>query len=391
MSRLALTQFIRAYFVHFDLLADDNALKYWSVFLRGEIEHYVQSKGSNQLSVYAENAQLVFSIYGPSRIVRQAHEERVDFDLVLRRFGLTGFADARYIQLCRYQYYLGTLKELPVGADHTILAELTKPAVANSPYMANKQLGHEVLEILIDRSTGNDISPSWQRVILSIAGDPRVPKSSPLYQQWWSLLGEARIQKVRGWLSRFDLKLFLQILEQSARDEGNEAMQRMFASRKVFMEGLLNEGLVSHSRLFLNKQAVEYLKRSFDKKELPDFARVSGTQTSMIHLNLMNKVQMLEGSHSFSLKLMDKTPAACRWTNRDQNDFKDDELRSQTKWKFLREFGQMDGYVELKHDVHLNWQHNAVEYLHSKNIEVDIGALIPPDMRRLYKSKFGTS
>src|SRR5690606_913390 len=136
-------------------------------------------------------------------------------------------------------------------------------------------------EILIDRSAGRPISQSWQSAILSIAGDPRVPKTSRNFQRWWVLLGEKRIGLMRGWLSRLDLKLFLKLLEQSAKDGSVSDMERMFESRRLFMEGLVEQGLVTNSRLFLSAHAEAYLKSNFNKDELPEYARVLSPQTSM--------------------------------------------------------------------------------------------------------------
>lgn len=391
LSRLTLTQLIRAFLVRFDQVADNTAIEDWSEFIKYQLGQIDSGRGSSELKSQAKYKDIIFSPYGPSRAVKFARREEIDFDGMLVRFALTGFADGRFLTLCRYQYYLETLKSLPVGEEHPVLAEICKPEVANSPYTPDKQLGHVLLEVLIDRSEGTPISQSWQSTVLTIAGDPRVPKSSPNYQQWWALLGEKRISLMRGWLSRFDLTLFLKVLEQSAKDGRNSDMERMFESRKVFMEGLLKLGLVVESRLFLSGDAESYLRRHFDRKELPEYARVSSQQTSMIYLNLSGKVHMLEGSHSFKLKLFDRLPASAQLSDYGIKVVGDSDLRSSIVYQYGYEFGDSDGYRDLTHDVHLNWQHKAISFLNKNGVSVEPGELISQNRYREYKYKFGVN
>ena len=391
MSRLTLSQLIRAFFVHFDKIAEEDDLEDWCQFLQFNLARFDTTKGSSELKTYAKEAQTLFSRLGPQKVVQYASSKDIDFDEAVKHFGLTGYADGRYLTLCRYQYYLKTLREIPVGAKHPILSEICKSDVANAPYSDKKLLGHAILELLIDRTGNEPVSQDWQSAILTIAGDPRVPKSHQNYQKWWALLGEQRVARMRGWLSRFDLKLFLKILEQSAKDANNADMDRMFVSRKIFMEGLLDQGLVVDSRLILSTDAVWYLKRNYDEKELPDFARVESTKTSMIYLNIANRVHMLEGSHSFRLKLMDKMPSDVRLDDYGTRTFRDRDLRTGIGLRYVKEYGDSSGILELTHDVHLNWQHHAIGFFKTRQVNVAAAKVIAKNHYRLYKEKFGIS
>jgi len=391
LSRITLTQLIRTFLIRFDLVANENDLIAWCDFINQELVRFEGVNSTSELKVYANNRKLIFLPHGPSEIVKYAQRENIDFDGMLRRFALTGFTDGRFLILCRYQYYLATLKKLKVGENHPVLIEVCKKDVVNSPYSSEKQLGHIILELLIDKSAGNIISNDWQKTILTIAGDPRVPKSSSNYQQWWALLGDKRIALMRGWLSRFDLKLFLEVLEQSAKDASNSDMSRMFTSRKIFMEGLFNKGLITESRLFLSSYAERYLKRHYRKKELPEYARVSSQQTSMIYLNIAGRVHMIEGSHSFKLKLLDRLPTASSVSKYDVKTISDSEFRTTITQQYWNEFNYADGIRELVHDVHFNWQHNAIMFLRSKGIKITAGDVISRESYRYYKSKFGAN
>lgn len=390
MSRLALTQLIRAYFIHYDKVADGSDLDDWCHFLTFQLKAFGAKEGASELKTYAKHADLLFQRDAPHHVVQQAMDDKIDFDTLIHRFSLTGFSDGRYLTLCRYQYYLQTLNEIPVGAAHPILAEVCNEDVVNAPFSGGKLLGHAILEALIDRAAPESISKPWQSTILNIAGDPRVPKTHRNYQQWWELLGPGRIAKMRGWLSRLDLKVFLKILEQSAKDGSNSEMERMFVSRKAFMEGLLKQNYVTESRLFLSDEAARYLKLHYKRDELPSFARVASSKTSMIYLNISNRVHMIEGSHSFKMKLMDRLPATANVTDYGVNMFSDRDLRTSIGYKYHQEFAGKDGLIELTHDVHLNWQHNAIRYLRSRRIDIEVGKMINKARLREYKQKFGS-
>ena len=390
MSRLALTQLIRSFFLHFDEVAESSDLSDWCRFLQLQLRPFAEKAGRSELKTYAEHANLLFQTNGPACVVERAIDSQVDFDVLVQRYCLTGFSDGRYLTLCRYQYYLQTLNDIEVGADHPVLKEICSEDVVNSRYSDDKLLGHAILETLIDRSDSSAITREWQSVILSIAGDPRVPRTHASYQKWWTLLGEKRIAKMRGWLSRLDLKIFLRILEQSAKDGSNEEMERMFVSRKRFMEGLLNQGHVTESRLFLSDQAIQYLNRHYRRNELPGFAKVASPKTSMIYLNIAGKVHMIEGSHSFKLKLMDKLPKSSHVSDYGVDRFRDSDFRTNIAFRYYREFNGRDGLLELTHDIHLNWQQKAIEYLREKDISIEVGMMIDRSQIRGYKYKFGS-
>lgn len=391
LSKLSVLQLIRAYFVRYDTIATNDALVEWREFIKLQLNQINRNGNTNDLATYLQHAMVLFSKSGPAEVVSFANNRQTDLDEALRLLCLNGFSNGRFLTICRYQYYLETLKTIPVGADHAILQELVKTDVFNAPFDDKRLMGHAILETLIDRSAGISISSCWQSVILTIAGDPRVPTSNQNYQKWWQLLGERRIGLMRGWLSRFDLALFLKVLEQSARDGNIGDMERMFESRKQFMEGLLEQGLVTQSRLFLSKHAEFYLRRHFKKEELPEYAKVDSAETSMIYLNLAGKVHMIEGSHSFKLKLLDRLPAEFRLLDYSKRLYSDYEFRAKIGFAYYAEFKNRRGIEELTHDVHLNWQNRAIQFLNKHGISVSAYQLLSRERYREYKSKFGAS
>src|SRR5690606_34171355 len=119
----------------------------------------------------------------------------------------------------------------------------------------------------------------------------------------------------------------------------------------------------------------------------PEYARVLSPQTSMIYLNIADKVHMIEGSHSFKLKLLDSLPSRPLLLSYEAVQFEDFELRNIT-W-YERKASNQDGIRDLTHDVHLNGQHKAIQFLTKMGVSVDASKMISPKRYREFKEKFG--
>jgi hypothetical protein len=184
-----------------------------------------------------------------------------------------------------------------VNKPHNLLVEVQNKTTFDSRYDERCLVGHKILEILITRAPRVGIDDSWLNVILAIAGDPRVPRTNPKYQKWWLVIDSTLNVKVRGWLSRLDLRLFLEALKNYSFGTGRDNLRRMFPSRKHFLEGLLNKGLISETRLYLSSGAAFYLQQNYNREHLPNFSRVTDGDRSIIYVR-MGDVHIIEGSHS---------------------------------------------------------------------------------------------
>ena len=213
--------------------------------------------------------------------------------------------------------------------------------------------------------------------MLRIAGDPRVPESSLNYQKWWAVLGSERVRSMKGWLSRVDLKLFLEILDDYGKSSGKRDMQRMFPSRKRFLDGLIEQGLVAHSRLFLSAEAERFLKRNFAAEDLPDYATVSGSQTTTIYLQV-GHLHMIEGSHSFAMRLSSDIPEIPEILNYETRKF------SHNKLTIMR-----DEVERIIHTPYRFWQHNAIQYMRNRGIYLDVEKLFSKRDYRDYIATHG--
>ncbi|TKF13393.1 hypothetical protein FCV66_13565 [Enterovibrio norvegicus] len=250
-----------------------------------------------------ENVKFLLSDNGPRAVAERCIEEQVDFSCLVESIGLAQYGLGRYLTVAQLHYYVNQLESLEPNETSDLLTEIMQPSAYNAPYSSVMLLGHRALEIIIDKVSGDEeLSPQWEKFILSIAGDPRIPKDHQNYRKWWSVLGAGRASKVCSWLSKLDLKIFLDILEQYAKTKGGADMQRMYPPRKKFLEGLFDAKLVKGTRLYLSAQADQYAKQNYEENELPSYSIVRGNQASVISIKV-GDIYLMEGSHSCKLWL----------------------------------------------------------------------------------------
>lgn len=389
LGRLSLLQLINAFFVHFDQIGEKSVFNWLCDLICLEISQNYGRSEEGDFARLNKHRDLLFTIRGPKNVVAYAGEKGLDLDLAMKQLALEGCNDGRFQKVARYHYYLQAIKDLAVGEDHPVLTEICKPEVYNAPAEEGRLMGHEILSLLIDRSLHNEVSDAWRRVIITIGGDPRVPQASQRYQKWWAFLGEDRIRKVRGWLSRFDLLLFLGILQEYGERTGNADLVRMFPARKAFLEGLYRQGLISDTRLFVCKNAEKYLNNNYLRHELPEYALVKDPYRSMIYLRV-GEMHLIEGSHSFKLWIFPELPPQVKIMDYSIKKFTPQELSSEIKYFYIEEFySDWNRIGEIIHNPNITWQAKAIDHLISLGVALDVEELFSREDYRIYKYKYG--
>lgn len=391
LSKLVIHQLLRLFFLKFDQI--DN-LELLIKYLQIELERNSNSLSNSHIAQLIKNRKIIISQSGPNRIVKEAIKRKYDLDIFVNKLGLKSYVDTQFYEICQNHYYLEQLQTIKPGVKYPLLQEIIKPSVYESPFKRTKMLGHEILRILIDRSPKNKVDKRWQDIILTIAGDPRISKSNPQYQRWWTALNNQQIQKVRGWLSRVDLLLFLKVLEDYGHTHGKTDMNRMFPARKKFLEGLFDMGLVEDSRLFINHNAESYLKNNYEESELPSYANVKdSTGRSMIYLRIAGK-HVVEGTHNFKFWLHDELPADNKLHNYDQTIFTSKELTTElTNIKTLKGLSNSHGtnanfYPHFSISHNGDWQHKVIDAFK------EFGVTINPEKvldEKNYKRRYGVN
>ncbi len=385
LSKLVVQQLLQLFFKRFEQVGDFDAL---IQCLNKELKLSASKLTKSSLAKLVKNRGKLISHDGPAWVAKTAIEKQSDLDIFIEEIGLSSFSSTRFFSLCQNHYYIEQLRTIEVGENHPILQEIIKPTVYEAPYNQTEMLGHEILRILIDRSPKEGVDEQWQGVILTIAGDPRISKSAAKYQLWWSALNSRQIQKVRGWLSRFDLLLFLKVLEDYGETIGKEDMNRMFPARKKFLEGLFDLGLVEDSRLFINYNAEYYLKNNYKESELPVYANVKDPNRSMIYLKVAGK-HMIEGTHNFKFWLYEDLPSDNKINNYDQKVFTPPELTTRLEASFYHHFLGLNkkNPVSISHNG--DWQHKAIDAFGRLGVKINPEKVLTEQKYLNYKRRYG--
>lgn len=338
--------------------------------------------------LYTEGNWLL-SIDGPKKLVNQVMQEGWELGEAFLHYELRGLDDGRYARICRAHYYLDTLKDIPQGQYHPVFAELLKESVSKAPYLDGKRIGHKALEILIDRSD-SDPSEEWLAFIMDLAGDPRIAFTAKNFIEWWKPLGEARIEQVRAWLYKEDLRLFLSALEQYGNERGDEALQRMFPARKRFIEGLQKIGLVRGTRLMLGATAERAMKRILGNELKTNFIRLSTengmSDKAVIYINC-GDFCIVEGSHSFKLWVYLRPPWDKLYSY-GTRELSHSDLTLRAPEAYQRQYGYGAPFRDITHRAE-TWHNRFFEFLAEHGVHIDIEPLMFPEDYRNYLQRFG--
>lgn len=324
----------------------------------------------------------------PNKLVDLVRANNLELDHYLEKEGIKPLIQGRYSDVCRGIYYLEKLKMLAIGSDDTVFSELLKPEVNLIPFGESRCIGHAALEILIDRS---EVYPGdvWQQYILNLAGDPRIASTARNYRQWWLPLGEARIEKVRGWLSKEDLKLFLQAVEQYGIESESLKLQRMFPARKYFLLGLQDMGVINSARLMLGGKAETAVTTFIGKDLKTNFISLKGSDLSdkaIIYLDCGNFF-IIEGSHDFKMwvYLAPPNPDLTSYETRELNH---QDLTKSTYKKYHDKYKKLSSLYVI-HDIKGAWQNKVIDFLYKSGANLEIELLFPPGDYEQYIRSYG--
>ena len=383
-SLLVLFAFSQLFFDRFDEIGDTQA---FAAFIRAQFRLNASRKFSQTLARFVKHAGTLFTIHGPERVVEQARKDGLPLETVASRLGLPMERDGRFFTQCKNIYYLDVLKELQVGQDHEVLRELVRKDTYESAYESGWLLGHKVVQIMVDKAAGRQEMPdNWLRVILSIAGDPRVSTRAVNYVRWWARLGSEYVKQVRQWLSRMDIELFLEVLEDYTKHSADPALKRMFPARKQFLKGVFEKRLVRDARLFLSGRAEDYIRHHYRENDIPAYSRVGDASISVIYLNIDGK-HVVEGTHSFSLRIYQRLPRRNPIEDYERGTVSTRALGKGLWEDYVFEFGY-DGVVDITH-YPASWQRKALVAFRELGTHIDPSDVLNSKDYQEYRRRYG--
>jgi EH_Signature domain len=374
--------FVRLYFEQFDELGEGYK-PLIKLIREGLNDLHGNRRFSSDILIWKKNNNKLFRYDGPNNLVANASRRNVQLKTVAKEWKIPDGSPGRFYQVSKFIYYIKTLEEIPLHSHHDLFSELTKKEVHDSPYKNGLTVGHAVVKLLIDRLINENerISENWSNFVLSIMGDPRIPKQSKKFQKWWSRLPKKHIDAMIGWLSQWDLKLFLKILEEVGEVQNSKNMLRMYPARKRFLEGLYDEGLIENTRLLLGRDAVGFLRRNVDQNNWPEFAFLDSAENSqsLIYLDI-HGISILEGTHNFALRIYEEFPII-GLANYEKKRFNLNSIRS-----FKSDIEPIT-HSYAKKPI---WQHKLMSALaKNHNIRIDPEKVLSRNDYQIYRREYG--
>ncbi|CUS49190.1 MAG: EH signature domain [Idiomarinaceae bacterium HL-53] len=337
--------------------------------------------------IFLDSEDKILCADGPTFIAKQAIQRNTAFNQQIKYWQLDRYASGDFIKRAQAVYFVEQLQNIPVNQPHELLEEVSKKQVAESRYDENDLIGHVALRILIDRAPPQNIHESWQNAVIAIAGDPRVPRSHPRFIKWWGQLSQQQAKKVQGWLSKLDLKLFLEALEDYSMSSRDTDMMRMFPSRKHFLEGMHEAGVITHTKLYLSRNADRYIRKNYKAEHIPDYSIVNDGDRSIIYAEL-TRGHMIEGSHNcqiwFYKELHESAPVLQFGTQRQA-------YRSLTiglNQKMYR-YG-CEAFDNFNHSpANFSWQRRSIKTLTKLGVNLKASDVLSDEDYKRYKRIYG--
>lgn len=366
IPRLARAELISTFFVRFDALGDG---------AEGETTTRMAFDALAELlarEADSPDVRALFDREAPERLAAKLLDAGVEIQGAIRDLGLARYRGGRFLELLDNELYLERLRRIPLGDDAPVLEEVRDERVYRAPHRFGRMLGHQALEILIDRVGDEAPTPRWRDLVLEIAGDPRQTHGEQ-YATWWSVLGAERAAVVAAWVARTETEVFLEYLREVARSD--EAMDRLFPPRKHLLEGLLRSGIVRRSRLILAPDVQRQLRAVLPPGSISVSARLLGGASrmrAMIYLDC-GDFHLIEGSHNTRLFLYMGVPAA-KLINPQVRSFEYEELTKHIPDQFARRWrahrnAPLAGVEDVWHQG--LWQRKVVEFVRARGIDVD--------------------
>lgn len=372
LGRLAFRECLHLFFTHYSTLTYQREL---GNFLQYQFSCYQSNELMFGLEKLQEKCSQVLTQQGHIAFATEAAITRYSIVDLAKYYGIA--VNTSFIQASQQIYYIEALKKLRpnenTASAEQLLTEMQRDEVANARYNEDKRLGHEVLRILIDILHESDQVPNelWMNTLLGVGGDPRMQKNAV---EWWNYLDDHYTNCMYSWLSAVDIKLFLKIWKEFAEQDGDKNLQRMYPPREKFLKGLIKQkNLVRSSRLFVGSKGMQRIN-ALPKNQRPHISRIQGRDDlAIVYLNLGNG-HLVEGSHSFSLAIMDKLPHASPFATTKESYSNNELISPNLKKQYEKEFGNTGFFLRRVHNG--SWQQDAHIMLNRLGLRIPYDDLV---------------
>ena len=320
----------------------------------------MESEGLGPVEKWRQHRKWIFSPAGHQDVAGAAKADETLLSL-MERFAIPG--DGRFAECLRQVFLLNAVRDCPVGKDVPALAEIE--SLKSEHATASLLLGAAALQIMVKRVAhegGRKWSGEWSNWITRLGCDPRHGRSTAEGTKWWGWATPDELRLAQQGITTRDLRFFIEFLRQSLQGTDKEPQ---FALRSQFLLGLLDAHKIDSARLVLNWVTFERLDAKY--RDVLSVAHLSHTSddTSMICLKCTDDVFVIEGTHSFGLRMFHKAFPVLDFWERPRQIYQDRELR----------ISPADCPLYLRHDQGGNWVRGFFRHL-ARRFHVEWGDVL---------------
>ena len=134
------------------------------------------------------------------------------------------------------------------------------------------------------------------------------------------------------------------------------------------------------------------MKRNYEAEDIPEHALVASGKTSVIYLELVGGLHMIEGTHSFKLKIFDQLPKQPEILDFGKKHYQDSELRTSIMNRYgsearqsARPIQQGVHFIDQVHTGPVSWQYAAIKLLKENGVSFEASKFFDKDLYRVFK------
>jgi hypothetical protein len=331
-------QATQLFFTHFDLLPVSGLSRLCGLLV--DANDSTESDGQGPTAHWERHRNLLFSPAGHLGVAGSA-ERNETLPVLMERFGIP--IDGRFAECLRQVFLLNSVRDCPLGKEIPALAEIE--VLKTERASVSQVLGAAALQIMVQRVAkegGRKWSGEWSNWITRLGCDPRHGRATAEGAKWWGWATDDELRLAQQGITGLTLRFFIEFLRRSLQGTDKEPQ---FALRARFLLGLFESGKIESARLALNWSAYQHLDRKY--RDVWTVSHLSATtdETSMICLKCVDDIFVIEGTHSFGLRMFHRTFPIPGFWERPKQTYQDRDLR----------ISPGECPVFLRHDQGGNW------------------------------------
>lgn len=364
LSTLAIRELLQVFYKNYITIGAfrDN----FSNFIIEQLEKKEKVRITRKLKFIKLNSSKLFSSSAHIWLAELSDKSKFSIDVISDEYEISYKSELYNCAVS--QIYISRLKKLTPNQNDPVLQDIVKENIYNSSYIDDNELfntditlGHKAIEILIDIIEQNNsrIEELWKNTIIDIAGDPRISRNNENYRLWWSLIDSHKRNLLISWLSKFDMALFLRLIEEFS--EGKDDIERMFPKRKRLLDYIFNNNFIAYTRLFLGTRAIEFINKSYENHKI-FYTPVNNDRDAVIFFYKVKNAYIVEGTHNFAMRIFDRIPEKSKLN--DYSEFVTKQDFYNLDKLYLNEFG--NDIDKIIHHAGGKWIMKFVDILKNK-------------------------